>query len=163
MEPVNPEVGGIELEPGEQVMVVNPEKMELLAQRASGAGWIRIVGILAVVNSILIVVGADLQFIFGLGITTIVTAVAQAAEAGVIGSAIALGFTLIGCAGALFFASFAERGYAWAFVVAMVLYALDGALWLVFSDWIEVIAHSYAIYRMYLGLAADKELKSRFA
>ncbi|MGE0490734.1 MAG: hypothetical protein AB7S38_16125 [Vulcanimicrobiota bacterium] len=115
------------------------------------------------VNSVLIMTGADLQFIFGLGITSIFTAVAQVAEAGAIGNAISLIFTLVGCAGAFFFARFAERGYAWAFVVAMVLYALDAGLWMLLGQWLEVAAHGYALYRMYLGLAANKELKERFS
>lgn len=150
------------LQPGEQVIVVNPEKLNLIAQRDSGASWFTTIGIFAVINYLLIIGNVNLNFIFSLGITSLVTYVASGVDTGGIGQGIALVFTLLGCAGAFFFARFAKQGYTWAFVAGMVLYGLDGLLWVVLQDWVEVAAHGFALYCMFLGLRANLELHRKF-
>jgi hypothetical protein len=150
------------LQPGEQVVVVNPEKLNLIAQRDSGASWFATIGIFAVINYLLIIGKVNVNFIFSLGITSLVTFVAREVDTGGIGQGIAFVFTLLGCAGAFFFARFAKKGYSWAFVAGMVLYALDGLLWVFFQDWIEVAAHGFALYCMFMGLRANLELQRKF-
>jgi hypothetical protein len=40
----------------------------------------------------------------------------------------------------------------------MVAYALDGLLLVLFGAWIDAAVHAYALYRMWQGYAASREL-----
>lgn len=158
----SPHVQEVAVEPGEVVVVVNPEKLALQQRVARGASWFKTVGFFAVVNSALILFHVPLRFIFALGITALATAVAQVADVGAGGQAGALLFTVLGCAGAYFFAKFAGKGFTWAFVAGMVLYALDGLIFVLLQDWLEVACHAFALYGMFGGLMAAREYRRRF-
>jgi hypothetical protein len=45
-----------------------------------------------------------------------------------------------------------------AFLGGMIAYALDGLLLLLFNMWIDAAVHAYALYRMWQGYAASREL-----
>ena len=152
----------IPLEPGEQVVIINPEKIALVAKRNSGASWLTTVGFFAVVNSLLIFADIKIRFIFALGITYLVSAVAVFSNIGAVATGVALLFSCLGAAGAYFFARMARGGHSWAFITAMVLYGLDALLWVWLQDWIEVAAHSYALWKIYEGLQANNEYRRRF-
>lgn len=165
MRPLEPTEGQhieVEVQPGEQVVVVNPEKLALHTQILRGAGWFKTVGFFAVVNSLLIVANAKIQFIFALGITSVATAIAHTMDLGAGDEAIAMLFACLGAAGAYFFASFAQKRFTWAFVAGMVLYALDGLIFVLVQDWLEVFCHGYALLQMWGGLKASMEYNRRF-
>jgi hypothetical protein len=50
------------------------------------------------------------------------------------------------------FWKFAGKGQNWAFIVGMILYALDGVLLLMFKDIFSVAFHAYALFRIYSGM-----------
>ncbi len=114
------------------------------------ASWFVTVAALSIVNSVLSMTGASIHFIFGLGITQLVDAVAhQVGSAGyvldlIINGVIAGVFVLIW--------KFARKGQGWAWYGGIALYALDGLLLLVFKDFLSVAFHAWALYRMSPGL-----------
>jgi hypothetical protein len=114
------------------------------------ASWFVTVAVLSVVNSVLSMTGASIHFIFGLGITQIVDAVAHGVgSAGylldlIINGVIAGVFVLIW--------KFARKGEGWAWYGGIALYAIDGLLLLFFKDFLSVAFHAWALYRMSPGL-----------
>jgi len=124
----------------------------------SGANWFVWIAGLSVVNSIVGMSGGRLHFIVGLGITQVVDALAhQAGSAGMFLDLIINGFV----AGLfVFFWNFARKGQKWAFLVGMVIYALDGLLLLLFKDILSVAFHAYALYRIYIGMTVVPALQA---
>jgi hypothetical protein len=93
--------------------------------------------------------GASIHFIFGLGITQIVDAVAHPTG----GSAFVLNFIVNGMLAGVFALSwnFARKGAKWAFLAGMGLYVMDAVILLPFKDFLSIAFHGWALYRMYSG------------
>ena len=81
-----------------------------------------------------------------------------AKEAGGIGLAAGLVVNIFVAAICAAFGVLGNRRQAWALWVGMVLYTFDGLLLLLFQDWLSVAFHAYALFRIYQGLGAIKEL-----
>jgi len=125
------------------------------AQIKSRASWFIIMAALSAVNSVLAVTGTNWRFFFGLGITQVVDEIAkQAGSAGmivvIVVDALFIGLLMV-------FGYFAKKKSAAMFITGMVFYGLDGLLLLVFQDWLSAAVHGYALYRIYIGLAACRE------
>jgi hypothetical protein len=127
------------------------EQTERVAQALKGpAGWFATVAALSILNSILSMSGASLHFIFGLGITQVVDALArQAGSAGYV-----LDFIINGMIAGVFILiwNFARKGQSWAWYGGMALYLVDGLLLLAFKDYLSVAFHAWALFRMYPGI-----------
>jgi hypothetical protein len=52
----------------------------------------------------------------------------------------------------------ARAGSQGAFLGGMIAYALDGVLLLLFSMWLEAAVHAYALWRIWEGYSASREL-----
>ncbi len=126
------------------------QKLRVEGALKGPASWFVMVAALSVVNSVLSITGASIHFIFGLGITQFVDAIAhQVGNAGVvldliINGVIAGVFVLIW--------NFARKGQSWAWWGGIVLYAIDGLFLLLFKDFLSVAFHAWALYRMSPGL-----------
>jgi hypothetical protein len=122
-----------------------------------GAGWFLTVAALSMINSILAMSGANIRFIFGLGMAELVDALAR--QAGQTG--FALDLIINGFVAGVFvvFWNFARKGEQWAFVVGMLLYAVDALIMLYFRDFLAVAFHGYALYRIYSGMAGVANLR----
>ena len=123
-----------------------------------GASWFIWVAGLSMVNSVLSVSGGGFRFIFGLGATQVVDALAhQAGQSGVV-----LDLLINGLLAGLFvlFWHFARNGQKWAFMVGMALYALDGLILIPFADYLGVAFHAYALWRIYGGFKAASQLEA---
>lgn len=99
-----------------------------LAQVKSGASWFYWIAGLSLVNSIAAFSGSDWRFILGLGVTQLIDVLGQSIEGP--GKFIALVLDLVAAGVLVLFGVFASKGHLWAFVVGMVLFALDGVLFL---------------------------------
>jgi hypothetical protein len=53
---------------------------------------------------------------------------------------------------------FAQKHHTWAFVFGMVVYALDGLIFVMFGDWLSAAFHAFVLYSIYRGLAANRKL-----
>ena len=126
------------------------QKARVLQALKGSASWFLMIAGLSVVNSILAMSGASIRFIFGLGLSQIVDALAhQVGSAGYVLDLIINGII----AGVLvLFWNFARKGQKWAWYLGMALYAVDGVLLLLFKDYLAIAFHAYALYRMSSGL-----------
>jgi hypothetical protein len=130
--------------------VVSQEKLRVEQGLKSSASWFLVIAGLSILNSILSMSGATIRFIFGLGLTEIVDALAhRAGSAGYV-----LDFIINGIvAGVLVLIwNFARKGQGWAWYCGMILYAIDGLLLLLLKDYLSVAFHAWALYRMSPGL-----------
>jgi hypothetical protein len=137
------------------------QQIKLEHQLKLGANWFYWIAGFSVVNSVLMATGSNWGFIVGLGITQIISAFGAAAakDLGSTATVIAFVFTLIAAGIFVLFGVFANKRYIWAFIVGMVLYALDGLLFLLIQDWLSIGFHVFALFCIYSGLKAYHKLR----
>jgi len=135
-----------------------PNNLLANARVINGAKWFYWIAALSVVNSLVMLFGGQLHFVVGLGISSVVDAMAkQAGSAGAVLDIVINGFV----AGIfVLFGTFARKQQKWAFMIGMALYALDGLLLLAAGDILSVAFHGYALYAIYRGLAAVNQLQN---
>ena len=111
---------------------------------------------LSLVNSIGVAIGVSLVFVVGLGITQLIDGFGEAygpptsylapiVDLGVAGMFVAFGML-------------ARKGYTWAFVVGMAIYALDAMLYLLVQDWLAIGFHGLFLFYLFQGLRASTDL-----
>ena len=128
------------------------QKLKLQSRMRAGAGWLMAVAIFSVLNSALMMFDAQLHFIVGLGITQIADGIGKVG--GTAGGAAGLVITLIVAGVFLVFWKFAREGQPWAFLIGMILYGLDGLIFLGFGLCLALAFHAFAIFNLYKGLQA---------
>ena len=145
----------------------NNELKNLMHMFNNRVSWFFFVAGLSVVNSLLVLFGADWSFIFGLGITQIFDGIAVAiagemgAGAGIwIVRGIVFVFNLAIAGFFVLFGWLSKKGYGAAFLIGIVLYVLDGLLFLVFMDWMGLAFHALAIFLMVRGYLALRKLRA---
>ena len=126
------------------------QKSRVLQALKGSASWFGMIAGLSVVNSILAMGGASIRFIFGLGLSQIVDALAH--QAGSTGYVLDLIINGIIAGVFVLFWNFARKGEKWAWYLGMAVYAVDGLLLLLFKDYLAIAFHVYALYRMSSGL-----------
>jgi len=114
------------------------------------ANWFYIIAALSIVNSVLAATNSSFVFIIGLGVTQVGAGMARQMGNSAIAIAVDAGAVLLLVA----FGYFGARRHAWAFVIGMLLYAVDGALFVMVRDWFAIAFHVLALYFMYQGLVA---------
>ncbi len=119
-----------------------------------GARWFWWIAGLTAVNVGCELAHADINFVLGLAFTQL----GHAWFADSQGTALAIDALCLG----FFFlvGQQAQRGAAWAFVLGMAVYLVDGLVYLKFQDWLPVAFHAYALYsigRAFMALQAAKK------
>ena len=138
--------------------------LKLETQQLNGAHWFFWIAGLSLVNSAIIHAGGEWSFIIGLGITQFVDAIASAvamdAGAGPARAAQAVAIVADLVVAGLFvaFGILARKRHSWAFVVGMLLYGLDGLLFLLVRDWLSIGFHVFALVSLAAGLSAARQL-----
>lgn len=131
-------------------------RVPIIRRMRRGAGWLLTIAILSGVNSLLEIFDAKIRFIFGLGITQVVDTFGHRAGQGGMFLTMAVDglfiVMLIVCS------KWAKAGSQGAFVGGMIAYALDGVLLVLFSMWLDAAVHAYALYMIWQGYAAAREL-----
>lgn len=128
------------------------------AQLKSGASWFYWIAGLSLVNSIVAFTGSDWRFILGLGITQIFDGFGH--DLGSAGKAVVLALDVLAGGVLVCFGIFAHKRHLWAFVVGMVLIALDGLIFLLAQDWLGVGFHIFVLYCLFRGAKACRELNA---
>jgi hypothetical protein len=132
------------------------KSMEIENRAKAGANWFFWIAGLSLANSVLLMSGANLNFPIGLGMTQIVDAIAfegsvEAQTVGRIMSALVAGmFVYLGIQ--------ARKNQPWAFITGLVLYAADGLLFLIVSDWLSIGFHAWGFIGIFAGLKAVNEI-----
>jgi len=120
---------------------------------------------LSIINSIAQFAGGNIRFSIGLGITQVIDAISLilAQDMGgkvatiVQGVAFILDIFIAGIF--IVFGIFARKQQKWAFIVGMVLYALDGIIFLVAKDFIGFGFHLFILFGLYTGFTSLKKYK----
>ncbi len=126
-----------------------------IASMRRGASWFFTIAALSGVNSLLQIFDAKIRFIFGLGITQVVGSMAKQSSNGTVVLLLVDGLFI---ALLLLCGKWAREKSQGAFLGGMTAYALDGLLLVLFGMWIDAAVHAYALYRMWQGYAATREL-----
>ena len=145
----------VDLVPSQTTHVMTAERQALETRRRSGGQWFYWIAGLSLINTVLAVSGQTWRFILGLGITQLVQELGQQGatanmKAGIVGLAVIGLFVFLGQRAVL--------GYRWAFVVGMVLYALDGVIFLLVQDWAGAGFHAFALVMIQRGYSAARQL-----
>jgi hypothetical protein len=147
--------------PPGQVQITAEQKaliVQLLQKRTrSGANWFFWIAGLSLINTFAAAMGSSMRFIVGLGITQIVDALV--AQAGNPGNPLALAFDFVAAGIFMGFGLLCRKGLEWAFIVGMILYALDGFLFLLAKDVLSIGFHLFALYMIFKGLKAAEALR----
>ena len=121
----------------------------------SGASWFYWIAALSVINSIIAATGSTWGFMAGLGVTQLIDGLGMAIGAE------AKAFTLaLDVAVAAMFAGlgvWAGRN-AWAYLGGMILYALDGSIFVFAGDWVGLAFHGLVLWFLWGGWMAQRAL-----
>lgn len=144
--------------------VLAQHKLQLEHALKGSASWFVVVAVLSLINSVLSMASTSMRFIFGMGVTQVVDAMAHQAGSG----GVVLDLVINGMIAGIFvlFWNSARKGQKWAWIVGMGLYVIDGLILLPFEDYLGVAFHAYALYRMFSGfrlLSAYESLKRQEA
>lgn len=123
----------------------------LMAEASAGASWFYWIAGLSLINYGIYAFGGNTRFVVGLGISELATAfiysVLMAIVANALVAAIFIGFGVL-----------ASGGRTWAFVLGMIIYALDALLFIPYQDYMSIGFHVFALYCLFRGLQACIEL-----
>jgi hypothetical protein len=130
-------------------------------QSLSGARWFYWVAALSVINSVVALADGQWSFLAGLGITQVISgfALGLSAELGGAVTVIALALDLIVALIFVGLGVLAQKQNTWAFIVGMLIYALDGMIFLFVRDWLSLAFHAFVLFCIYRGLAANRQFK----
>jgi hypothetical protein len=121
---------------------------DLDARRRRGAHWLYWIAALSLVNTVVGLAGLHWRFIIGLGLTQLFQETGGAAH--VIGLGVIALFALLG--------QRAVAGKLWAYMTGMIVYGIDGLIFVLIQDWIGVAFHAFAILMISRGLMAARRL-----
>jgi len=152
-------------EPSPEEIAALAHYEQLQGKLRNGANWFYWIAGLSVVNSFILLADGDRQFVVGLGIAQFVNAVAieigkQNPDAAFVCKIVAGVFTCIAAAVFAAFGMGSRRRLTWVFVCGMVLYALDGLLFLILQDFFSFGFHIFALFGIFGGFNACRQLNA---
>ncbi len=135
----------------------------LKAAGNNGANWFFWIAGLSLVNTVIAHAGGESHFIVGLAITAIVDAIASGIgktepEAATTVMVIAIGFSVFVAVMSVVFGWLSRKRILWIFGIGMFLYLLDGLLYLLIGDYLSGAFHGYALFSMFTGFNAYRQL-----
>jgi len=131
------------------------DKVALRNRARSGASWFYWIAGLSVINSIIAATGSTWGFMAGLGVTQLIDGLGQ--SIGTETKAITLGLDVIVAAMCAGLGVWASRN-SWAYLGGMILYALDGGLFLIVGDWVGLAFHGLVLFFLWGGWTAQRAL-----
>ena len=138
---------------------------ELVQRAAGGANWFFWVAGLSMINSLILLNGGETFFVIGLGVTLAADILArsialEAPELTTLVTGISFGFDVVVALIVCGFGWLSRKRHLWAFALGMVLYALDGLLFVLIEDWMSVGFHAFALFCMGNGFLACRRLNA---
>ncbi len=139
-------------------VALTPQTAATIAHMRSGASWFYWVAGISLVNTVLTLAGAGIRFIFGLGVTQLITELAN--QLGTGGKGVGVVLNLLAAGVLVLFGFFSHKGHTWAFLIGIILFALDGVIFLLAQDWLGVGFHGFVLFCLIRGFLACRELKT---
>ena len=140
------------------------EEYDKINQMKGGAHWFYWIAALSLINSAIFLFGGDWSFFAGLAITQLADALVYELSSATsdfsIAKFIALAIDLMIAGLFAFCGVFASGMQIWAFVIGIILYALDGVLILLLGGFLSAGFHVFALIMIFRGLMAARELNS---
>jgi hypothetical protein len=126
----------------------------------SGANWFFWIAALSLINSVILLTNGHWSFLAGLGITQFIDVLASQVSdsVGSAGTVIAMVLNVTVFGAFVLFGIQARKRQNWAFIVGMVLYGLDGLLFLLVQGWLSIAFHIFALYCIFKGMSANNRL-----
>lgn len=141
------------------------KRLALQAAARRGTDWFFWIAGLSVVNTIIYLTGSTTSFIVGLGITQVIDVLVNHIAQSLSGSSVAI-FQFVGILVDLFIMGlFAGAGFLarkqvrWVVIVGMLLYVLDGILYVAAGEWLAILFHLWALFGLWNGFRALTALK----
>jgi hypothetical protein len=136
-----------------------PPKQDIIKITKSfenGYKWFYWIAGLSMVNSVAHLAKGGFSFVIGLGMPQIVEAIAMALteehpQASIILKIIVLIFAAIFAGVFALFGWLASKKHGWAFIVGMILYSLDGLIFILVKDWMSIAFHIFAFICILTG------------
>jgi hypothetical protein len=151
--------------PADPAQLIQAQKVQALKQQLnSGAGWFFWIAGLSIINTVIYLFGSGMTFIIGLGLTQIVDGfaknIAQESAANVAGlvQAASLILDLVIAGVFVLYGVMGRRKVRWAMIAGMVLYVLDGVIYLAVNEWVGVAFHLLALFYLGRGLLSMNKL-----
>lgn len=132
-------------------------KMKIKKQLSSGVGWFYWIAGLSIINTVIYLIGSNWSFIVGLGVTQLIDGFAHGASMS--GKVIAFILDVVVAGIYVLFGILTKRRHKWAFIVGMILYAVDALIFILVKDWICIAFHVFVLYQIYMGLKAHNLLR----
>lgn len=143
------------------------KQIELLTKKnKDGSSWFFWIAGLSLINSAVILSGSEWSFLIGLGLTQLIDGISIgiAQEVGAQGitmiSVVAFALDAIVAGSFVLWGVLARRNYRWAYITGMILYALDGLIFLTVQDFPSFGFHIFALYCIFNGFKACGQLKT---
>jgi hypothetical protein len=128
-----------------------------------GASWFYWIAGLSIVNTLIYVGGANVQFLGGLGVTQIANAITDVLineGSPVFLRVFAIAFSVVAILGFLLAGYYANRLIRTAFLVGIIVYSIDTLIVLVLGDWFMAAFHAFALYSLIRGYIACRQIKA---
>ena len=163
-------------EPGSEPVTTGPDvtvERETLEERLkqeqkfeAGARWFHWLAGLSIINSIIVVAGGSWSFLFGLGITQIVTGAAvglgeERPDLAVTAKIVGLLINLVVAGMFVLFGFLARRRKLWVFAVGMAIYVADAAIFVWVKDWLGLAFHVWVLMALYGGAKMCHQLNQQ--
>jgi hypothetical protein len=171
IEPASPDAPSVRPVETELPEIVTEDPLESLraelgqlhARGTSGAGWFFWIAGLSLVNSIILLSGGDSYFVVGLGVTLVTDSVAvmiaeENPDVAMVVKGAAFGFDLLVAGIVCLFGWLSRRPILPIFALGMVLYLLDGLIYVLVGDWMSVGFHAFVLFGMWSGFNAYREM-----
>jgi hypothetical protein len=135
---------------------------EIIEHSNKAAQWFLIIAGFSLINSVMVYLGAEVNFVVGLGVTMFVDALLLATQGDLAGIAqmvfqtIGIGFN-VGVLGIFYLIwKKSKQGGHLAYIIGTVLYLLDGLLFLLIGDWVGIAFHVFFLFFIVTGYAFIK-------
>ena len=143
----------------------NPkEEYEKISRMKGGAHWFYWIAALSLINSAIFLYGGNWSFFAGLAITQLADALVYEMSGATndfsVVKFIALAIDVMIAGLFALCGVFGSRSQISAFIVGMILYALDGVLILLLGGFLSAGFHLFALIMIFRGLMAARELNS---
>ncbi len=137
----------------------SPELQTLQAEIKGSASWFYWIAGLSIINSLILAFDGGISFIVGLGLTQIVDGIAygivqEGGPAYVTYAALGISILIAGVIG--LFGIAGNKRMLGLYIFGIVLYAIDGLIFLAFQDWLPVAFHAYALFCLFKAIGPIK-------
>jgi hypothetical protein len=136
----------------------NPEVGRLLLQVRSSANWFFFIAGLSIINSVLFAAGSRFIFVVGLAFMQISDEFGAIVITGTAGHVVSLLIDAVIAGLFVGLGLISRKGTAWSFIVGIAIYTLDALLLLWVTDWLSVAFHALALFFLFQGFRASRQL-----